>query len=75
MKLSQAMPLDIKEPLRSVLTEIVRKAQGVQVETRLSVPTVATLEEGERVDYWDGTNLWQYRKYKGKLYKMAWTGV
>jgi len=38
-------------------------------------PKVSDLENGDKLYYHDGTNLYEYRKINGKLYKIQYTEV
>ena len=48
----------------------IKKTTYTQIE-----PKVGDLKNGEKTYYYDGTNLYEYRKINGKLYKTQYTEV
>ena len=69
------VPTTIGEPLRRLITQIIDSMEHHQLKTVVAVPTTATLKEGERILYHDGTNLFIYSNRNGTLYRIQWSAV
>jgi hypothetical protein len=75
MAINIVLPITIEEPLRSILRQILEGINHHQVNIVTTVPTTATLKEGERVLYYDATNLFVYTNRAGDLHRIQWTAV